>query len=69
MNRYVIENNVPLPKDRVGLTTVLQKLAIGQSVLLPMKEASGIYQYARQLGVKFTQRKENDKEIRVWRVE
>lgn len=61
---------MPVPPKSAGTdtTTLLGKLAVGESVLLPMARRQGVYSCAKNLKIKVTARSEGD-HIRVWRTE
>ena len=67
-----IEKNIPIPANQAGrpYKTVWWEMEVGDSVLVKgKKDAGGLYSYvAKKAGRKFTQRKEGDSCVRVWRV-
>ena len=69
---YTIDSGVPLPAERV-LMVPLKHLEIGQSILFPLEKRRSVATMAsvaaKTLNRKFTIRKQNAKEARVWRVE
>ena len=70
-----IERNVPMPQagiQRTGLMSAMKKMSVGDSFLYPAHRVSsvtGTVWFIRRdrPEVKFTTRKLNDDEIRVWR--
>lgn len=64
-----IEKNIPLKTTYTeGLTSLIRKMKVSDSVLLPGACATNICATGRYVGFKLTQRKQADGKIRVWRV-
>lgn len=72
---FNIEKNIPLEEKTKhkneslkGMTAFLRTLEIGDSILIEKSIRGGIYQTARQAGVKIKAKRENEK-VRIWRTE
>ena len=69
----VIEKGVPVPAGygrQVGLTAVMRKMVVGDSIVVPEHMRASIYSIARGIdGTKFAVRKVADGQLRVWRTE
>lgn len=66
-----IEKGIPIPGPAGALDTfvsVLRKMEIGDSLVLPYDKANSIYAFGRSLGVKFAVRKISAGSARVWRI-
>ncbi len=64
-----IDKNIPLPSNRkFGLTAILRKLEIHDSVVIPLSERHLAAPTAKQIGIKITTSKISDTDARVWRV-
>lgn len=67
-----IEKNVPLPsrsRGGVGLTSVMKKMEIGDSIVIPKERRNVAASTARFAGIKIATRAEEPGGVRVWRTE
>tara|TARA_R100000988_G_C3861479_1_gene99518 strand:- start:158 stop:415 length:258 start_codon:yes stop_codon:yes gene_type:complete len=71
---YKIENNIPIPandgrgRGKSKLRLTIEKMEIGNSIVIPIKKLRGVHQIAYALGIKVITRKINSDETRVWRI-
>jgi hypothetical protein len=65
-----IDHNIPVPETRRpgSIMEVLEKMAIGDSVVLPISQIAGWYLAAKRMKMRVTQRPIDRKQSRVWRV-
>lgn len=69
LSRVRIQKNIPLKATRTeGLTSLIRKMEVGDSVPLPGSLTTSIAAAGRYTGFKLTQRQQTDGTIRVWRV-
>lgn len=71
MNEFKIEKGIPIPpRNRlaIGVAPTLRAMKVGDSVVLPKSTSTYICHSAKDAGIKVTQRRISDTEIRVWRI-
>jgi hypothetical protein len=70
---FPIEDNVPIPVRRSWSSIPIEQLKVGQSIQFPLEKRASVQtvasRAAKETGRKFTVRKVNDSEARVWRTE
>ena len=72
---YKIESNIPIPvscgrgRGKSELRLTVEKMEIGNSIVIANEGRRGMYQIAQQVGIKIITRKISPDEFRVWRVE
>lgn len=68
MDKYKIDNNVPLPEDK---SILLTEMTVGDSILFPLDRRRSVASTASLLkrtgGKQFTIKKVDDNNARVWR--
>lgn len=74
MSIYTIEKSVPLPSKRQRIIYPFPDMQIGDSFSVPSSKYQNLNGAARAYekknpGTKFTTRKMQDNEIRIWRVQ
>jgi hypothetical protein len=70
ISKIKIEKGVPLPeRHRLhGISAIMQKMEIGDSIVIPASSRSNMKAYANRHKIDITTRAINDKEVRVWRI-
>jgi hypothetical protein len=69
-----ISNGVPLPPKRAlrrdphNVTSLLRRLAVGDSILLAIKDREGVHSRAQSIGIRVATRLVDATTVRVWRV-
>jgi|TARA_R110001583_G_scaffold177559_1_gene333167 hypothetical protein len=72
---YTIEKNIPLPNDGNGrgrgkseLRLTLEKMEIGDSIVVPKKKRDQVATMTRALGTSYQSRRIGLDQYRVWRI-
>jgi len=74
INNFTIEKGIPAPRPHIrgGFISILRKMDIGDSVLVPRPERnrvlSNAYHAASKTGMKVVSRKNSDGSVRLWRI-
>ena len=71
-NEIVIEKNVPVKQSRYWSkwSKIIDVMEIGDSIVLPDRKTSSLFcQHGYRRGMKFTVRKQDDSNLRIWRKE
>jgi hypothetical protein len=66
-----IESGITIPDrqtPRTGAYTLAKRMEVGQSVLLPKKHYTSVYNALRKLGHKPSMRVVDEEHVRVWRM-
>tara|TARA_Y100000114_G_scaffold129591_1_gene127073 strand:- start:49 stop:285 length:237 start_codon:yes stop_codon:yes gene_type:complete len=68
----VIEKNVPMPTSRYcsKWAKIIDDMEVGDSIVLPDRRTSSLFcQHGYRRGMKFTVRKQDNNDLRIWRKE
>ena len=71
LTKIEIEKNIPVIDAREkmnGMTALLRKLEINDSVVLPLKYRPNVANSSKTLKIKYKTHRIDDKNMRVWRI-